>query len=95
MRWLVVLVLAAIAVGGLILWNPFQPPAPAPAPLNEAPVRRVTAEGSIVPLRHTNLSFKIGGRLTQLPVEVGDRVQPGEPLALLDDSELRLQVATP
>lgn len=40
----------------------------------------------------SRLSFKVGGTVTRLAVQVGDRVQSGQVLAELDDSDLRLQV---
>ena len=40
----------------------------------------------------SRLSFKVGGTVTHLEVQVGDRVQAGQLLAELDDRDLRLQV---
>lgn len=38
------------------------------------------------------LSFKVGGTIEQLAVNVGTRVEAGAPIATLDDSDYRLQV---
>ncbi len=38
----------------------------------------------------SKLTFKSGGRLTELLVSVGDQVQEGQPLARLDDADLQI-----
>jgi RND family efflux transporter MFP subunit len=40
----------------------------------------------------SELSFKVAGTVTRVAVSVGDRVQPGDLVATLDDSDYRLQV---
>lgn len=42
-----------------------------------------------VDIRTVNLAFRVGGRLAQLAVDEGDRVQPGQVLAKLDDAPYR------
>lgn len=44
----------------------------------------VSAEGAIVPLRHTALSFQVGGRVAEILAKEGDRVHTGDPLLRLD-----------
>ncbi len=47
-----------------------------------------------VDVRQVNLSFKVAGRIAQMKVDEGDRVEPGQPIASLDKSyfadEMRL-----
>lgn len=40
----------------------------------------------------TDLSFRVGGTLTRRPVNVGSEVGPGEVLAVLDDTDLRVRL---
>jgi HlyD family secretion protein len=52
-------------------------------------VTKVSASGSLSAIREQNLGFPKGGQLKELMVKVGDRVQPGQVLARLDDFALR------
>ena len=52
----------------------------------------VTAEGQIVPLRHTTLSFLSGGQLAEAFVAEGDAVEAGAPLLRLDTTDQELAV---
>ncbi len=52
---------------------------------------RVTASGTIVPVRSVNLSPKTSGRLVELMVEQGDRVQKGQPIARMENEEILAQ----
>ena len=45
--------------------------------------------GTVIPAAEMALGFQGGGLLTELPVEVGNRVQEGDVLARLDDSQAR------
>lgn len=46
--------------------------------------------GTVVPRTETIAAFRTGGRITARLVEVGDKVEPGQPLARLDPADLRL-----
>jgi HlyD family secretion protein len=62
-------------------------PRPDPSPTPQVqPTRAVVAEGIVVPLQHSDLSFQVGGRVTAIPVEAGEAVVAGQLLAQLDDS---------
>ncbi|HEY9846576.1 MAG TPA: efflux RND transporter periplasmic adaptor subunit, partial [Candidatus Caenarcaniphilales bacterium] len=54
---------------------------------------RITASGSVVPVQSVNLSPKAAGRLAQLYVEQGDRVQQGQVVARMDNAEIQAQLA--
>jgi RND family efflux transporter MFP subunit len=58
------------------------------APL--APERSFVA--TIRPRVETDQGFRVGGKVVRRLVEVGDRVSAGQPLATLDETDLRLQV---
>jgi HlyD family secretion protein len=52
----------------------------------------VSAEGQIVPLRQAELTFQASGRLVEMLVRAGDRVEAGQPLLRLDAVEQVLHV---
>lgn len=73
-------------------------PTPVPA-TKTARVRKgdltITASGtgSLVPATQANLGFKSAGRLAELPIQVGSRMEAGAVLARLDDSDAKVAVA--
>jgi RND family efflux transporter MFP subunit len=54
--------------------------------------RRVQAVGSLYPLEESTLSAEVEGRVSEVLADVGDTVQEGQPLILLDERELRFEV---
>ncbi len=54
---------------------------------------RITASGSIIPFQTANLSPKTAGRVERLFVEQGDRVQQGQKIAQMENTEVRAQYA--
>jgi len=56
---------------------------------NQTPDR--TFVGTIKPRIETDLGFRVSGKVAKRVVEVGDVVDAGQPLALLDESDLKLQ----
>jgi HlyD family secretion protein len=52
----------------------------------------VSASGSVEPQSSVGLTFETPGRVTDVPVKVGDRVKIGDVLAQLDTRQLELQV---
>ena len=66
---------------------------PTPSPSTQ-PAHVVVAEGIVMPVEHTNLSFQIGGRVTIIQVEEGQQVTAGQLLAQLDDSIYQSGVET-
>ena len=53
----------------------------------------VNASGNISPSGQQNLGFADGGTVTELLVNVGDRVEPGQTLARIDDAVARATLA--
>ena len=53
---------------------------------------RITASGTINPVDNVNLSPKEAGRLTALYVDQGDRVQQGQIIARMDDTDIQAQL---
>ena len=56
----------------------------------EAPERSFV--GTIRPRIETDMGFRVAGKVAKRLVEVGQRVDAGQPLAVLDEIDLRLQV---
>ncbi len=53
---------------------------------------RITASGVVQPVRRVNLSPKTQGRLSQLFVEQGDRVEAGDLIARMESGEIEAQL---
>ncbi len=53
----------------------------------------VSAEGIVVPVQHTTLASKTGGRVIEILVNEGEEVTAGTPLMRLDDVTLQAQVS--
>jgi len=54
--------------------------------------RQVQAVGSLFPLEESTLSSEVEGRVLSVVADVGDKVNEGQPLILLDTSELEFEV---
>ena len=54
--------------------------------------RQVQAVGSLFPLEESTLSSQVEGRVSSVVADVGDRVNEGQPLILLDTRELEFEV---
>jgi HlyD family secretion protein len=96
----VIAILAVLGVGVAWLWQQRAAQTAAQAPTETAVVRRdalqieVGAAGSVVPANEVTLSFASGGRVADVLAKVGDVVDEGQPIAVLDTRDLMLQMAT-
>jgi RND family efflux transporter MFP subunit len=54
--------------------------------------RTVTVTGTLAADEEVAAGFKVAGRLSELPVDLGSRVQKGQVLARLDPSDFRIRV---
>src|SRR6266508_640226 len=52
----------------------------------------VSATGDVQPRAQADLRFAVDGTVTEILVKPGDKVQAGQPLARLDDADLKLQL---
>ncbi|MCA1904123.1 MAG: efflux RND transporter periplasmic adaptor subunit [Cyanobacteria bacterium KgW148] len=52
----------------------------------------IDASGKVVPIQTVNLSPKVGGKLVELLVEQGDRVEAGQIVAKMDSSSIEPQI---
>jgi len=96
-RWLLGLIVAAlIGGGGFFAYRTFGQRQPrqrqkaltVPVKTQDLSVR-ISASGTATPLQEVNLSPKTSGRLAQLYVDQGDRVEQGQILARMDEREIQ------
>lgn len=93
----VIAILVVAGIGGYFYWN--RPKAPVPVAANTQPTTAtielrninfaVTAAGEIGPDDMVSVRPEINGRISKLPVEIGDKVTAGTLLCALDDSDLQ------
>ena len=62
------------------------PPEPTPIPTVVGDVNTLV-EGRLVPIEHVNLSFNLGGVITEIFVQEGDPINAGQSIARLDQRE--------
>jgi len=86
------------AVAGGLVWRSRQQRSQLPDDLRSAVVERgdmivaVSASGAIEPAHRADLALEMGGRVTDVAVEVGDEVQEGDLLVGLDTDRPKLQL---
>ncbi len=99
-RLIIIIIIAAVVIGGT--WFAYQATAKekeAPAPDYETYTVQqgdiyasVTSTGVIEPAEEVKLTFKGTGKVDEILVDVGDKVEKGQILAHLEDDELQLQL---
>ncbi len=96
---ILVIVIALFVAGCQREATPAEPETETPLDVNaladNTGLGNVSAEGQIVPLRHTQLSVLAAGPVVEILVTEGDSVQAGDPILRLDssDQEIALQQA--
>ncbi len=80
-RFLIIVLLLALGLGGYALWTQGEQGITASAPL------RLSGN---VDIRSVNLSFRVGGRLARVAVDEGAAVKPGDLVAALDVEPLEI-----
>ncbi len=96
-----IILILAIGGGGYYYYNTIYLPSlePEEPSMQTARVRTgdiiVSASGAgvIIPASEIDLGFRAGGTLADVAVQVGDKVQAGDVLAVLDDTDARKAVA--
>ena len=66
---------------------------PSTNPVHQPATGNVTANGVLVPARQVALSFGVGGDIEAIDVGLGENVQEGQTLAVLDATDLQRAVA--
>lgn len=99
-KWFIGLLSASILASGTTYWainrqvSPKLDIASLTVPVVSADVTlRISASGKVVPVQSVNLSPKNSGVLAQLLVEQGDKVEQGQIIARMDDSNLQAQLS--
>jgi len=95
-----IIVIVVVAAGGYWLLNPNRGTATAQGDTQWESVTvgrgtitvEVAASGVVEPEEEVSLAFRVPGRVAQVYVSEGDQVDEGQLLAVLDTSELELQV---
>jgi HlyD family secretion protein len=97
-RWVIGLLTAGIVVTGTTYFianraTPKLDIAELTVPVDSQDVTlRITASGKVVPVQSVNLSPKTSGRLVELRVEQGDKVEQGQIIARMDDANIQAQL---
>ncbi len=97
MRYTMIGAVLVAAIGGLLIWRSWSADRDRGDFRSTVVERRtllvaVNASGRVEPQERVQLAFEAGGEVTELPVEVGDRVSAGNTLARLDADRLALEV---
>ncbi len=101
------LIVLGLAAGGVVFWRTTRNPASDPSQAALDTQRPTTAivergainfsvgvAGEIGPAEQVSVRPEVNGRISELPVDVGDRVPKGSLLFALDDRDLKLEVET-
>lgn len=100
-----ILLLAALAGGGYFFWRQKQKTGSsddaegggrqALAPALSTNINfSVTVAGEIGPAEQVSVRPEVNGRISELPVDIGDRVKKGQLLFALDDKDLQIELDT-
>ena len=95
-KFLIGIVIVIIAVGGFFGYRAWQNQKPKEQTLTVHPadfLQQVSVSGTVTPTQSLNLSFEQTGRLSSVPVHVGDHVKIGTVLASEDTSDLQAELA--
>jgi RND family efflux transporter MFP subunit len=98
MKWFVsLIVIAALGGGGYLFWSLYRQKQEATAQANEVATAMVeardiqftvSAAGDIGPADQVSVRPEIGGKIAELPVDIGDQVKSNDVLCVLNDKEL-------
>ncbi|HEY5598406.1 MAG TPA: efflux RND transporter periplasmic adaptor subunit [Kiloniellales bacterium] len=92
-RFLIVLALIGLGLGGFLWWRAEAPPRVRVALPQRGPaVEAVYATGTVEPVRWAKIASTETGRIVAYPAVEGQAVQTGEVLVRLDDIKARAQV---
>ncbi|MBN1318896.1 MAG: HlyD family efflux transporter periplasmic adaptor subunit [Anaerolineales bacterium] len=100
-----IVIIAVFAIGGYVVYKQFLAPESKTTVSNEPAVTETTdsasietganaisAEGRIVPLKNTQLSFQTGGEIIKIFVAEGDAVAANAPLIQLDTADQEIAI---
>lgn len=98
-KFIILIVVLVVGLGGYLIWNHqrAKPTANSPVRASTATIElrninfAVTAAGEIGPDDMVSVRPEINGRISALPVDIGDKITKGTVLCSLDDSDLQTQ----
>ncbi len=92
--WMLVITGVLIVVALIIVFSGGDEPAFETVIVTRGNVsEEVSATGSVKPVSNVDLAFEKGGRIASVRADVGDRVYVGEPIVVLEKSELEAQLS--
>ncbi len=92
--WLIILGVIVVAIIGLVVWQGRKKNQPqyTTVAAEAGPLKQtVSLTGTVKPVKELALNFLSAGRISNLPVKIGDKVSAGQLLAELDYSSLLLR----
>lgn len=100
LRWILVGIAILIIAGGAAFY--YTSSTNASAVIEEAPVQTATAfrgsivlyangTGTLAPSNEASFGFGTSGQITELSVKIGDHVEAGQVIGIMDDSEVRAE----
>ena len=92
-RFIIGLVLLALLAGCAQGSAKPTPTPTASATAKQAKTTGASAQGYVTPVRHADLAFRAGGRVSQVLVKEGDQVKAGQPLVKLQDADQKAALA--
>lgn len=99
-RWVLVVggaLLAIALVAGLVIWNSSRPPSEQATEVVRATrtdeTTTVSLAGVLAPQKQANVSFAVPGTVRTIDVKVGDAVAVDQPLATVEERDLRNAVS--
>ena len=102
-KWIVLIVAIGVGIGGYSVWNRKNTAAaatvtntrPTTATISSRDIRFVVnAAGDIGPDDMVSVRPEVNGRISELPVDIGDEVKKGDLLCALDDRDLQTERAS-
>ena len=92
MKKLLIVITLLVLVAGCTQAKTTQTPTPT-AGAKKASTGGASAQGYVTPIRRADLSFRTGGRVTEVLVKEGNQVKAGQPLVKLQDADLKAALA--
>jgi HlyD family secretion protein len=89
MKKLLLILVTAALLSGCAQANSSAPSATPTASAVTVESKTSNATGYVTPIRHADLAFRMGGRVTEVLVKEGNQVKAGQSLVKLDDAELK------
>jgi multidrug efflux system membrane fusion protein len=87
MKKLLILMVMLVFVAGCQSSKPTPTPAATPSTKKASAGGGASAQGYVTPIKRADLSFRTGGRVSEVLVKESDQVKAGQPLVKLQDAD--------